>query len=211
MRILLNGQEIDAAASDDVTLGTALLNVQEQNLAQDEVISAIWVDDEPLTAERLSIWKDKPVSEFAETRIEAPPRNTLASKGLRMISQGLAKSESQREQIVEDVCQGRLGQAMEKLTSYLEIWKALEQTVGSVCRLLDVDLEQDAADQQSESIQMVQKRLDELTKQLAELKSALEASDLVLVGDILDYEFGDISKQWCEVLESLADELDNSS
>ena len=79
MKFLLNGQEIEDEIGDNTPLGVALSDVQSQNIADNEVIAAIWVDGEQLTAELLSQWKDRPVRDFLETRIDAPKKNKLAA------------------------------------------------------------------------------------------------------------------------------------
>ena len=47
-------------------------------------------------------------------------------------------------------------------------------------------------------------RVGQLTEQLEQIRGALEAGDLVLLGDILDYEFGDLTRQWEDMLKQLA-------
>jgi len=215
MKLLLNDEELTAAVSQDATLGATLATVQQCHIAEDHVISAVWVDGEQLTAERLSIWKDRPVGDFSETRIDAPLRNALAADGLRMIAQGLTDSANQREQIVDDICQGRAADAMAKLTSYLDVWNTTQQSTASVCSLLELDvdtagLESPSADPPVEP-QLIGEKIDQLADQLQELKSALEANDLVLVGDILDYEFGEITENWREMLEKMAGQFDSPS
>ena len=37
------------------------------------------------------------------------------------------------------------------------------------------------------------------------IKQALEASDLVLLGDVLDYDFADLTETWRQTLEELAE------
>ncbi|MBN1435929.1 MAG: hypothetical protein JW936_02545 [Sedimentisphaerales bacterium] len=208
MKVLLNSKELEGVVPQNATLGMALASVQEAGIDDENVISAIWVDDEPLTAERLSIWKDRPATDFTEARIEAPTRKSLVYRGLTMIAQGLRESTTQREQIVDDVCQGQTSQAMDKLVDYLRIWNAVQQTMLSVGRLMGVDLTTTENSGHMAGIpdaELVSQRIGQLTEQLSELKTALENSDLVLVGDILDYEFGDMTSNWCELLDQLAD------
>jgi hypothetical protein len=56
---------------------------------------------------------------------------------------------------------------------------------------------------------MVAEQITLLSEQLGQLKGALEAGDLVLLGDILDYEFGPITESWQEMLEQLADRFEH--
>ena len=216
MRVLLNDRQLDGHTPEQATLGSALIAVQDGHIGQDEVISEVWVDGEMLTAEKLSEWKDRPAEDFTEARIEAPTRNTLACKGLRLASEGLGQSDSDRDQIVQAICQGQSSEAMEKLTGYLQLWDGIQQTLGSACRLLGVDpesLETTAApaDQQQSQAVKVSEQIGLLTEQLRQIKTALENGDLILLGDILDYEFGAVTNNWVQLLDSLADEFDDKT
>ena len=96
MKLLLNDREVTDAVPENASLGAALMAVQERHIAEDEVISTILVDDEPLTADLLAEWKNRPMEEFGSVQIEAPKRNILASKGLRLLSEGLSESNELR-------------------------------------------------------------------------------------------------------------------
>ena len=211
MKLLLNGEQLQRTMTAEATLAATLLAVQEEDLADEAVISEIWVDDEPLTAQRLAELRDQPISSFGEARIEAPSRKELAINGLRELSQQLAASADQREQLVEAICQGRSAEAMEKLGDYLNVWNGCQATIGSACRLLAIQLDQPTEGAQADQrVQPIMEQLGRLGQQLAELRSALQAGDLVLIGDILDYEFGDITDDWCTVLEQFADQIEQN-
>jgi hypothetical protein len=210
MKLLLNDQELTDAVPESATLGAALTTVQERHIAEDEVISIILIDDEPLTADLLAEWKNRPVEEFATVQIEAPKRNILASNGLRLLSQGLAESNEQRQEIVDHICQARHAQAMDLLTGYLSLWDSIQQSLGSAARLIDVELESLEIYEISENpdVQSVMGRIQQLTEQLKQLQDALEAQDLVLLGDILEYEFGPLTEDWQQMLEHLANRFE---
>jgi len=211
MKLLLNDQEVTEAVPEDVTLGAALTAVQERHIGEDEVISTILVDEEPLTADLLSEWKNRLVGEFGKVQIEAPKRNLLASSGLRLLSQGLSESNEQREEMVDHICQGRHSQAMEMLTGYLTLWDSVQQSLGSAARLIEVDLDTLEIEESSgtNEVQMVADRIQQLSEQLKQLQDALEAQDMVLLGDILEYEFGPLAEAWRQMLEQLADRFED--
>ena len=211
MKLTLNKQELEGFLPEDATLGEALAMVQEQRITDDEVLAGIWVDGEPLTAERLSIWKDHSVHEFSEASIEAPGRKTFAMEGLHTLAEKLQQSTPQRDQIVDHITQGRPQDGLTELNDYLRIWTAIPQSLASVGRMLDLDLEaieyhRDQSD--PESVQTVGALIEQLSEQLREVKSALEAGDYILLGDILDYEFPDLTSDWTQMLNQLAQHFD---
>jgi len=210
MKLVLNDHELSANPARPATLGAALLDVQQNHLTEDQVISAIFVDGSPLTAKLLSQWKDRPASDFAEARIEAPCRSVLACQGLRILAQGLAESQQDRSRIVELFCQGRPAQGMQLLTGYLNLWNSTQATLASAARLLAVDLEDlpTTADP-TDPLGTVGQYIARLAEQLQQLKNALEAQDYVLTGDILEYEFAPLTDEWQSVLTALADQYEN--
>jgi len=215
MRILLNGQELHGIADTTATLGVALSAVQEQFIDDDQVIANINVDGEPLTAERLAAWKGRPVGDFSEAHIEALKRKQLAAHGLRLMAQGLADSITDRNQITDHLRQGRSDQAMPLLNGYLQVWYTAQQTIAGVARLLEINLDtvevySPCSSAETNAPQPLSQRIATLTEQLSQLKAALQAGDFVLLGDILDYEFDDLSEAWVEMFEQLATRAEDS-
>lgn len=208
MRLLLNGEELETELAGEPTLGATLSVVQEHHIEGDHVISAVVLDGEPLTAEQLSAWKDRPVSEFGEARIEAPHRRELASYGLRLLARGLAESNAEREGIVDGFCQGRHGGAVELLVGYLQVWDTTQQTLASVTRMVEIDEAWELKGETVGSPEQTAERIKDLSEQLRQLKGALEAQDWVLLSDLLEYEFGPLTVDWQKMLEHLADDLD---
>ena len=211
MKLTVNSRELKDFLPDDATLGQALAMVQEQKLSENEVLAGIWVDGEPLTAERLSIWKDRSVEEFCEAAVEAPVRTTFAARGLLLIAERLEQSTAQREQIVDHITQGRANEGFTGLDEYLGIWAAVQQSLASVARLLELDfatLEYFPDESDPESTQPILELIEQLTEQLREVRSALTAGDMILLGDILDYEFPDLTANWTNMLNQLAHHID---
>ena len=204
MKVLLNGQELKDIASEGATLGSVLHAVQMEKVGADEVIAAVWVDGEPLTAERLSEWKDRPAEDFVETHVEAPTRNQLAAQGLQLLADGLSQSDQVRLDIVERLGQGKAGEALELMAGYLQVWNGAQQTMSSVGRLLSLEMEGLEVYGQAEGAQRVLDLIERLMEQLQQLKTALEAQDMVLMRDILEYEFRPLTEEWLGMLEQLS-------
>jgi len=210
MKLLVNGQEM--SMEEGITFGRALQAIEGRHVGDQEVISVILVDDEPLTPERLYLWKDRGVEEFQQVRVETKSRSSFAAEGLRLISQVLSESATQRDEIVEHLGQGRSERALKMLPEYLQVWNAVQQNLGSAVRLMDLEIESlEVFDRQGSGTPgtwPVSEAVDKLSEHLGQVKSALEAGDLVLLGDILDYEFSDLSEEWQDMLRQLADQFE---
>ena len=212
MKLMVNGREINDSLPADATLVDALTSIEKTHVSDDMVIAAVTVDGEPLTAERLSIWKNRPATDFTEANVELKSRKTFAAGALRLIAQGLQESAGDRNQIAELLSQGQSQQALEMLTSYIQTWNAVQLNLDSASRLLEIDLENletfDQSNPQSPKAQPVTGFINQLTEQLSQLKSSMEAGDLVLLGDILDYEFTQLTDTWHHMLLQLADQFE---
>ena len=202
MKLMLNDSELDVSFPADASLGSVLLNVQDNDIMDNHVLASIWIDGDELTADRLSEWRDRPISDFSEAKIEAPSRNEMALLGLCSVIDALNDSITHRNKLVDDICQGRAGQAVGDLSDYLSTWNGLQQTIGSVTRLLEVEIS-GLEEYCQELGSPLEEQVQNLNEQLTELKSALEAGDLVLIGDIIEYEFGELTSNWVETLEQI--------
>jgi len=87
----------------------------------------------------------------------------------------------------------------------------LQQSLGAVERLLEIDLDTvelySRVGEEGEP-SLLTDHILRLSGQLAEMKAALEGGDLVMLGDILDYEFSDLTETWGAILGELADRFD---
>ncbi len=208
MKLLINGQDTKRSMSNDTAIVEALQLVQDEYVPNNEVVTTVLVDDQALTVELLEQWKDKTVNDFSEANIKTATRCSYAACGLQTMAAELSKTEKLRELIAEMIIQGKTQSAMETLTEYLTTWNAVHNTLGSACRVMDLSPETLEFFDDSGISHSVNDIICDLTRQLDELRTALAANDLVLVGDIVDYEFGDICSLWQKMLCRLADIFD---
>jgi len=208
MKLLINGEEINAALPENATLAATLQVIEDNHVADSEVITSVLVDGEPLTAERLSIWKGRSVDEFGEADVEIKSRSSFAAEALQLIADRLLESSSQRDQIVELLGRGNSGEAVQMLPDYLQTWDAVQQNLSGAARLMGVEIESlvvfDNSNPSSPQERSVSEQIGLLAEQLGQVKAAIEAGDLVLLGDVLDYEFSDLSENWHNMLLQLA-------
>ena len=208
MKLLVNGEDVNNSLPENATLADALQAIEDNNVAESEVITSVLVDGEPLTAERLSIWKGRSVDEFGEANVEIKSRSSFAAEALQLIADRLLESSSQRDQIVELLSRGRSGEAVQMLPGYLQTWDAVQQNLAGAARLMNIEIESleifDNSNPSSPQSQPVSEQITLLAEQLGQVKSAIEAGDLVLLGDIIDYEFSTLTDTWHNLLLQLA-------
>ncbi len=209
MDIYINSEPIVLEYDNSDTLSEVLNLVQNNFFEPNHIVTGIIIDGEVIQPERLAELKVKSVDCFGEINLVVRPANRFAAEGLMTVSDHLEYSVGLRTEVVDALQQGRTQHAMEKLGEYVKFWSGLQTTLGSACRLLglEVDKLEVFDDEDSEPI-LLMDYIQELTNQLGEVKSALESGDLVLLGDILGYEFADLTDSWRSLLHKLAVQFD---
>ncbi len=205
MKITINDNPIDRSFSDKMHLGDVLNIIQSDMVSSQDVITTIHINGQELQAGQLTEWQDRFLCEFKSINIEIMAKTLFASSGLRIMAGHLEESEALRNQVVDALAQGQSQKAMQLLSDYLQLWDMVQKTLISACHLMDVDLEN--TDFEIEGIK-VSEVIARLTEQLEQIKMTLEAGDSVMLGDIMDYEFGEICEGWCVVMHQLSDQFE---
>ena len=215
MKFLLNGLENPFPLDKSTPLGPALQTLQEKHLLDTDVITAISVDGQPLTSELLAQWQNRPLDQFHEINLETQKRHQYAAVGLRLIAHKLQAASPTRQQIADHLSQGHSPEAMPLLTDYLQTWSTVQLTLASACRLMNLlwdSVPNNNSDSQPSASAtpelMVRQAVKQLSEKLQELQSALAAADLVLLADLLNYDFANLAHSWLQMLTQLADQFD---
>ncbi len=209
MEVYINSEPIEVGIDPEDTLAEVLGMIQSNFIEQGDIVTGILIDGRVVDPDILAEIKVKPSNEFEEVNLSVRPANKFAAEGLMTISVHLDNSIGLRKEVVDLLQQGSSQEAMVKLNEYVTFWAGLQSTLGSACRLVGVDISaMEVYDADGNDGQMVMDFVNSLSEQLVELKSALEAGDLVLLGDILEYEFGDLTDSWRDILQKLALQFD---
>ena len=208
MEVYINSEPIEISIEPDDTLSDVLNMVQTNYIDQGDIVTGLVVDGEVVHPDVLAEIKVKPTSEFDELILSVRAANKFAAEGLITISQHLENSIGLRKEVVDLLQQGNSQEAMLKLNEYVTFWAGLQNTLASACRLVSVDINTLEVFGEDSEGQAVIGFINSLSEQLGEVKSALEAGDLVLLGDILEYEFGDLTEDWRVILQKLALQFD---
>ncbi len=200
MQIKINETEIKCD-TDEKNLLDILNQLQQEYISDNEVLIAIELDGQDLDSDSLSRCKYQPANDFKSIHIHCQSRQSYASYGLNVMADRILASDYQRQQAAELLQQGNTTAAMEKMIEYLAIWSTMQETLASACRLMNVDF----AQLEIAGIEgCLADHTAELMDKLSEIKTALQSGDLVLLGDVMEYEFPEIAKQWQNILETLA-------
>jgi len=105
--------------------------------------------------------------------------------------------------VAKMIHEGRLDDAMTELSSLLEVWRTVRETVDKGSALVGLILEEAELPELGRADLLV----GQLAGRLDELKQALAIQDWSTVADLIEFEMAEQAEQWTALLRGLSDLL----
>jgi hypothetical protein len=137
----------------------------------------------------------------AQVDLESADPATLASAVLRGLATAFADAGERLAAIVARLNPAEAATAIGDLGAFVGLWQNCYQALPQCAALLGEDL----LAWQYEN-KPVRARLTELIEKLTEVRTALEARDLVMLADLARYELPGLAQTWQAILNSLAEQ-----
>lgn len=194
MSLLLDRKPVTVSKSLS-TLSDALSWVDD-NLPQGRVVIRVELDGEAVDGPDLSrakstSIKDKSVSVLTGDRKELSL--TLLGK-LAALIEWLSPQHKDVAGLLES---GQTAPALDRLGGILSAWQQIQQAYGNLAKMVGISLKTlPVHDLNGEAV------VDEFCRQLAEIQTALQNHDFVLLADILQYEMDGAVANWIALLEA---------
>ncbi len=202
MDILLNGQPIESnAMSPETTLEQALRTVQADHCDDDSVIVTFSCDGAEVPAEAMSAALEKTVDSFGLLDVVTGAKASLVADAMAQSAQCIDESDTARERIAELLTEGKTTEASQTLGECFAVWQQIHQAVAQSIQMLDIDIEDSHVN--GDPIASLITRPKET---LLQIKGALESQDFVLLADILQYEFGEVTQSWHKLVGWIEEE-----
>ncbi len=198
MHVLIDGQSVDVEVSGQLPLGGLVERVRAKVATDRRVLANMSIGGSAIEVDELEQWLARPCGQVAEVRFETACPRALARGTVGGVRALFADSTVLQQEAAGRLAAGQTVKAMEALTGCLGLYKAAQEAVSQAVRLNRLDLDRLRVGGRS-----MGQTIGELTARLGEVKSALEDRDLVLLGDLLTYEFPHISEQWMAILAEL--------
>jgi hypothetical protein len=198
MRVLIDQQPVDVHVQADQLLASVLELVRSRVAQQRRVVGRIVIDGQAIPVAELDLWLTRPCDEVGQVEVETACPRELARQTLGAVGSLLGDISKLGRGSADKLLAGQTGKAMEMLLGCLNLHKAVQEAVSQVVRLTGLNLKElRIGDQTAEQV------TQELAGQLVAVKSALEAGDFVVLGDLLNYEFPKATGQWQAILAEL--------
>ena len=167
-------------------------------VGREKVVVDLRCDGQPISGEDLDRVLDSQIDLYQCIEMQTRSVTSMVKVTLAQAIEAFEEAMAAREQIADCLNEGRTPEAMKKLKELFGIWKQVQQALPICAEALGVCLDDLSADGVS-----LPEALDAIRDQLAALKSAIEAGDYVLVGDIIRYELEEPLAQWLELMREL--------
>jgi hypothetical protein len=137
----------------------------------------------------------KPAPSFDRLDVFTSTRDGLVTDAMKQASASLEATEDVYDQVAELLIQGQISEAVRSLGECLKVWQQIHDAVAKSIQLLGLD---------PDSIRIRDGSLAEAIGKpkdvLVQVRDALQAQDHVLLADILQYEFADVTQTWHSIV-----------
>jgi hypothetical protein len=194
MSVIVDQESLEAGEMGLHTLGTLLSHLFRSR----RLIVRLVIDGEAPNLEQLNAIKTLPLdghTVFIET---ADPRQT-ALDSIDQAGMRLNDADQLKSQAADLLRANKWQEAMAKLGECLCRWQDAQRTVLAVTSLFKVDLDRLAV-----ASRPLAQLLSEFSTQLRDIQTAVQATDLVGLTDLLAYETEQTSRQWQAALRVMA-------
>lgn len=205
MIVTLDGAALTENFETDDTLQALVDCVRDAHLGQRLVVS-VSVNGRQLVDKELAARLASPIRDLEQIDLTSADRWELAADALREVADWLSEDTEAQSEIADLLLGGKIGDAVRVLSESLARWQNCNQAILECSQLLDRDLTTIAyADRP------VQEHLEDLAEKLRSIRDALEARDMVLLADVMQYEMPELCETWQQILRHLADTVSPSS
>lgn len=185
------------------TVEDALQQVQEEYSRLGRMVVGVLCNGEEIPANEMAEMLKRPADSFERIDITTGTKNGLVIEAMSQATNCLDETEDKCKVIAELLKKGDTDDARKSLGGCLVVWQQIHEAVGKSIAMLDLDLESAKAGDEN--------LLDVINRPktaLLEMRDALQATDYVLLADILEFEFTEAIESWRMIIVELQREAE---
>lgn len=204
MQMYVDDRRIDDESIEGHTLGDALRQVSSGLTQAHKIVAGVRCDGELIAADQMFESLGRPLSQFDKVEVITSTREALVIEVMTHAVATLEDSETQSQEVAKMLVEGRSAAARESLVECLQSWQQIHEAVAKSISMLNLD-PQELRIRDEPLIDALARPRDVLTQ----IKDALLAGDEVLLADILQYEFADVTQVWHGILARLRSQAED--
>lgn len=204
MQVFVDDNQVEEALVGSGTIEDALRRVQSHLSKPDRLVIGVRCDGRDVPPDAMAATMQQPTSSVERLEVFTGTRGALVTDAMAQASTCLAETEEACRRSAELFTEGETVEAAETLGECLRVWQQIHEAVGKSIEMLQLDPEQATVNEQS-LIEVISKPKEILLQ----IKEALQDRDHVLLADLLQYEFPEVTSQWHAVVASLQQQAEN--
>lgn len=200
VEVFLDDNRVERARFETGTVGDAVRAVQQSCCTEDRIVVELRCDGLAVAANDMTSALRKPVDEVGRLELYTGLPSELVYTAMTQAAEALEQTDTQRQTTADLIAAGRTADAIEQLRQCIERLQQVHEAVVHSFPMLHIT--PDTLQVHGRSAEALFAGPRDL---LAQVKAALIAQDYVLLADILQYEFGDVLREWEAVVAELMD------
>ncbi len=204
MDLFVDEKKVAGDANIGGTLEQALREVQARFCDSRRILVGFKCDGQEIAGTAMATALRQPAGSVERLDVFTATREDLVGDAMTQASASLEESETAAQGVAEMLMEGKTVEGVARLGECLRVWQQIHDAVAKSLELLHLDPEKLTIAQ--EPLLAVLERPKDV---LLQIKSALQSQDHVLLADILQYEFADVTDMWHTLIARIRQEADD--
>jgi hypothetical protein len=198
VEFFLDDDKIDAAFAGDRTVEEALRYVQSDLCPPGRMVVGLRCDGLDVHGDAMAATLGKPASSFQRLDVFTDTKGALVAEAMIQAAASLRQTETECGHVAELLIEGKTTQGIEALAFCVGAWQQIHEAVSKSIQMLGLDPEKTTINGQA-----LLEAIAKPKEALLQVTNALQSQDHVLLADVLQYEFGDVTEQWYAIITDL--------
>ncbi|HRT42036.1 MAG TPA: hypothetical protein P5223_08255 [Phycisphaerae bacterium] len=201
MLVTLDGRLLQRSFPPGCTLQD-VIDQARALLDPQRLVVGVAVDGQDYLEQQLEVQLSQPLLPDVQVDLESADRSTVAVAALRAMAEEMERAADTLAEIARQLNAGQSAEGVRRMGDFLKTWQTCRNVVLQSGALVGRNLLQVSIESGT-----VADCLADLVERLRDLRDALEARDLVLLADLMQYEIPELCKKWKGLLLSLAESV----
>lgn len=193
VRVYLDEQLVECEVAGATTIGELIERVRGTVVVADRLVVGVCADGADLAGESFANTLGLHADAFARYDFTTGNVSGVVLDALAAGEALLARAEEMRPQVINRLTQGQAAEGMAALGECCNAWRRVHETISDALHLLKLDAARLG----------LAGSLADMKPPLTQIRAALDAHDLVLVCDVLQYEFEPVIENWRRFIDAL--------
>jgi hypothetical protein len=205
VQIYVDEQPIACPIADGDSVGALIARVREQTSATGRLFVGLAADGIDLAGGDYAETMAQPAGRYARYDFRTGDPRELVADALPFCEELLDRAEETRHEVVEQLTRGRTADGLAALSQCCAAWRQVHESIVNSLHFLNLE-----SARVSVAGRPLPESVADMKAPLNQIRDALEAKDLVLISDVLEYEFEPVVRNWRDTMTALREAIEST-